>query len=104
MISEDHSEPERPLRAQVPREQGKVAAVRTPLGPPWGVEANSGLGSSSRLLWRGLDRAAEKPPGILPDGNHYVRPLGPSWEALSMKSSRSSEWKQILPAKWPHGE
>lgn len=38
------------------------------------------------------------------DGNHYPRPLGLSWEAVSVKSSRSGEWKQSLPAKWPHGE
>lgn len=43
-----------------------------------------------------------KQPGSLKtDGNHYPWPLGPAWEAVSVKSSRSREWKQSLPAKWP---
>lgn len=96
MISEDHSEPERLLWAQVQREQRKVAATRTPLGPPpRGVEATSGQEPPI---------PAEKLPGSLPDGNHYARPLGRSWKVVIVNSNRSGEWKQVLPAKWPHGE
>jgi hypothetical protein len=32
------------------------------------------------------------------DGKHYLRPPGPAWEVVSVKSSRSHEWKQISAA------